>query len=311
MNRLFLGASPLLAGMLLAGTSADAASITVGTFNAEKSCVVYEQEWGREFAAAAGATASGAVVASDGHTEAAGYNSVSRYAGIYAKEWGTELRRECVENFPQVRSTLASALASTGPVILDGQPLTLTGRLTDVGYDVRFVETQNSTIVDQFMVVSIEFQLRNRAGRIAYGGAITKRFNIASSAETEDVSYDRVQSGRTTFSQVQQQVGFAVARAVIFHFKPLRVTDNDGKSLALNYGTPLVPIGSAVIVSGPTSLSGRRLTVISSMAGRSVAKSDAGISLGDVPRGSLATFADADDPVANSRVFERVDLPDN
>jgi len=301
-----------VAALAFTGTFAQTAeaSVAVGTFTSEKTCTTYELEWGREFAAASSSSgASGGYVAGN-YGAAGGYSGYSRSSSVYAREWGTELRRECVQNFPQMRSTIASALASAGPVYSDGS-YTLTGRITDVGYDAQTVDTKGSSIVDQYMVVSVEFQVRSKTGKVVYGGALTKRLNILTGTETAEVSYARAQSGRTTFSQIQQQIGFAVARAVIFHFNPLRVVDNDGKSIALNFGAPLVPLGSAVIVATASSLQGRRLTVTSSMSGRAVATSDANIPLRDVPIGSPVTFAESDDPAANSRVYERVELPEN
>jgi hypothetical protein len=298
-----------LTGCLLIAGQAQAAgsAITIGTFTAEKTCTTYELQWGREFSASAGSSsASGAVDA-----YGAAYGSSSRYASVYARSWGTELRRECEQNFPQMRSTIADALGSAGPVTGGGSGMVLSGSVTNVGYDAQSVGTSGSQISDQFMVVAVEYKLRNKAGQIVFSGALTKRLNIATGAETADVTYTRTQSGRTTFAQIQQQVGYAVARAVIFHLNPLRIVQNDGQSVALNYGTPLVPLGSAVIVAGGNSLRGRRLTVTSSMDGRAVAESDAHVILADVAPGTTATFVEADDPAANSRVHERVELPEN
>ena len=298
---------------LLNGSMAMAAGsgVTVGTFTAEQTCTTYELKWGREFAASSSSAAAAGATSIDGSGAASGYIAGSNSSSVYAREWGADLRRECVQNFPQLRSTIIAALASAGPIASSGQSLTLSGRLTDVGYDAQTVGTQRSMVTDQFMVVTIEFQLRDRSGRVVYGGALTKRLNISTGTETADISYSRSQTGGTTFSQIQQQVGFAVARAVIFHLQPLRVVENDGKAIALNYGTPLVPLGSAVIVTGSGSLRGKRLTVTSSMPGRAIAESDARISLADIAPGTLVMFAEADDAAAKSRVFERVDLPEN
>ncbi|MBU6269199.1 MAG: hypothetical protein KGN34_16750 [Sphingomonadales bacterium] len=308
MRRLRL--APIVVALLVSA-QARAGTISVGVFTAEKTCTTYELEWGREFAASASASASAGEASGNFLGGSASYGSASRSASIYAREWGTELRRECVRNFPAVRSTLASALASAGPVASPDGPLTLTGRLTGVGYESQTVDTAGSAIADQFMVVGIEFALRNRAGRIVYGGALTKRLNIDAGSETADVSFSRSQSGRTTFAQLQQQVAYAVARNVLFHLHPLRVVANDGKAIALNYGTPLVPLGSAVLVPSATSLRGRRLTVVSARNDQAVAESDAHAALQDVPVGAVVTFAEADDPAANSRVFQRVELPEN
>lgn len=303
----------IVAAAIATATGAAAASpgISVRSFTSEKTCTLYELEWGREVSAAAASSQSAVGAASDGYGAAVAGASASREAWVYAREWGTELRRECVQNFPNLRSTVAAALASAGPVDTGGQALSLDGRLTNVGYSVERLDSGGSSFLRGYMLVSFEHHLRNAAGQIVFGGVITKRLLIQDVSDTTAIAYANTQAGRTTFGQIQQQVGLALARSVIFHLSPPRVTGSDGGSVSLSYGAPLIPVGATVLA--PTAAGGRirRLTVVGSVTGQATAESDGGISLADVPVGAVVTFVEAEDPAARARVFDRVALPEN
>lgn len=282
-------ASALAPLLLLAGPAhGQGIPITVATFTSEKSCTVYELQWGREFAQA------------------------DAYSVTVARAWGSQLVRDCQQNFPGLRGTLSAAFASAGvPRELRGRRLVLSGRLTDAGFESQSISTGGSTVAGESMVVSVDFQVRDATGHVVYGGALTKRFPIGAHTRTSSVASDQSDTGRSNFSQLQREVAYAVARSVTFHIAPLRVTANDGHRLQLNYGAPLVPLGSAVQVPHTGSLRTSRLNVVSATGTDSLAESEVPVDLGDVPVGTVVTFAEADDPAANTRRYERQELPEN
>jgi hypothetical protein len=277
--------------------------VTVGAFTASKTCTTYVLQWGRVAASSESGSA--------GYVNGYGAGYVSGSSSSYAAEWGAELRRECEQHFSNLRSTVASALASSDALRRSGRHLILTGRLTNVGYDTSSVGTQGSTVGNQSIVVTIEFQLKDAGGRLVYGGAITKHFPIEDTTDTASVSYHRQLSGAAGFTQTQREAAYAVARAVVFHFDPLRVTANDGTRVALNYGTPLVPLGSAIMVSQQGSLGAFRLNVSSATGSEATAESDGGVSVRGVPIGSIVTFVEADDAQAGSNLLQHGTIPEN
>lgn len=308
MKRLLLY-SGIVAAILLGAGSAQAGTLSVGRFTAEQSCRIYVTEWEREVAVATGSSSSAGAVVADGYGAAAARRSSSQFSGAYLREWGTELNEICAQNFPRIRSTLASALASAGPFNPGDGAYTVNGFLTDIGYEGTSVGMASVAEARGYILASVTYQVKNAKGNVVFGGAFTKRFNIASAVETAGMSFRNSQSGRTVFSQLQEQIGYALARQVLFHFKPLRVAANDGQSIALNYGPPIIPMGAAVLVSGERALEPRRLTVISGTPGRAIAQSRAFANLSDVPVGSEVLFAEPEDGYSETSTIPSVPLP--
>lgn len=204
---------------------------------------------------------------------------------------------------------MASALASNGAVNPGDGAFTVEGFLTDIGYESTAFGNASVAEASDNILVSVTYQVRNARGNVIYGGALTKSFNVATLVETSGSSFQSAQSGRTVFSQLQEEVGYAVARQILFHFEPLRVVANDGQAVAFNYGPPLIPMGAAIMVSGEKSLQPKRLIVTGALPGRAVAQSPALASVEDVTIGSAAFFAEEEDPYSDQSVIPSVRLP--
>lgn len=290
-------------------TPAHAGSLSVGKWSTEESCRFYVTEWEREVAVATGSSqsAGAAVLTRDG--AAAARRSSSQSSAAYLREWGQELNEICTQNFPRIRSTLASAMASNGAFNPGDGVFTVEGSLTDIGYESSAYGSASSAEANDNILVTVTYQVRNAKGNVLYGGELTKSFNVATLIETAGSTFQSSQSGRTVFSQLQSEVGFAVARQVLFHFEPLRVVANDGRAVAFNYGPPLIPMGAAILVSGERSLQPKRLIVTGALPGRAVAQSPALASLADVTIGSAAFFAEEEDPYASQEVIQGGPLP--
>lgn len=308
MTRLILRSGALVA-LMLSCAPAQAGSLSVGNFTAEESCRFYVTEWEREIAVASGSSSSSSAVVATPYGAAGARRSSSQASAAYLREWGTELNEICTQNFPRVRSTMASALASNGSFNPGDGNFTINGFLTDIGYEATSYGSASVAEVKGYILASITYQVKNAKGNVVYGGSFTKRFNTDTLMETSGSSFQRSQSGRTVFSQLQEQIGYAVARQVLFHFEPLRVAANDGRSIALNYGPPIIPMGGAVLVSGERSLEPRRLTVISATPGRAIAQSRAFANLSDVPIGSEVFFAEPEDGYSETSTLPSVPLP--
>jgi hypothetical protein len=293
----------------ISSVPAHAGSLSVGNFTSEESCRVFVTEWEREIAVAAGSSSSSSAVAANPLGAAGARRSSSQASSAYLREWGTELNQICSQNFPRIRSTMASALASSGSFNPGDGAFTVNGFLTDIGYETTSYGSASVAEANGYILASITYQVKNARGNVVYGGSFTKRFNTDTAVETSSSSFQSSQSGRTVFSQLQEQIGFAVARQVLFHFEPLRVTANDGRSIALNYGPPIIPMGAAVLLSGERSLEPRRLTVISATPRRAIAQSPTFANLSDVPIGSAVFFAEPEDGYSETPVIPGVALP--
>lgn len=270
---------------------AQAVDVAVGTFTSEKSCTVYELAWGRELAWANSSTIGS------------------------ARAWGSELVRDCVNNFPGLRATVISALTSSGKFVVtsarSNRTLILTGKITDIGQETNSINNGGVTLNGDDIVVSVEYQLKDTAGRSRFGGSITKHFSISSTIDTVSGSSATEQSGRTVYSQTQRQVALAVARAVSFKLLPLQVVATDGKNIKLNYGAPLIELGGAAQVELDGSIVPIRLNVTSASDQSSVVTSEAQADLSRARVGTIVTYLEAEDARTNSTRRERVELPDS
>lgn len=299
----------LAASLTCGATAANAGTLSVGKWATEESCRVIVTEWEREVAVATGSSQSAGAAVVTPYGAAAARRSSSQSSSAYLREWGTELNEICAQNFPRIRSTMASALASNGAVNPGDGAFTVEGFLTDFGYESSAYDSDAVSESNDNILVSVTYQVRNAKGNVVYGGALTKSFNVATLAETAGSSFQSTQSGRTVFSQLQAEVGYAVARQVLFHFEPLRVVANDGQAVAFNYGPPLIPMGAAIMVSGERSLMPKRVVVSGALPGRAVAQSPAMGSLADVTIGSAAFFAEEEDPYSEQSDSPSVRLP--
>lgn len=295
--------------LAMSGAPAMAGSLSVGNFTAEESCRVFVTEWEREIAVATGSSSSASAVVANPYGAAGARRSSSETSSAYLREWGTELNEICNQNFPRVRSTMASALASSGTFNPGDGTFTVNGFLTDIGYETTSYGSDSVVEDNSYVLASVTYQVKNAKGNVVYGGSFTKRFNTETAVETNGSSFQSSQSGRTVFSQLQEQIGYAVARQVLFHFEPLRVTANDGRAIALNYGPPIIPMGAAVLVTSERSLEPLRLTVVSAAPGRAIARSPAMVNLSDVPIGSEVFFAEPESGLSETSVLPSVPLP--
>jgi hypothetical protein len=284
-----------------AATAAHAGTLSVGKWTTEESCRYYVTEWEREVAVASSSSQSAGAAVATPYGAAAARRSSSQSNSAYLREWGTELNEICTQNFPRIRSTMASALASNGAVNPGDGAFTVEGFLTDIGYENNAFSNASVVEANDNILVSVTYQVRNAKGNVVYGGALTKSFNVATLSETAGASFQSTQSGRTVFSQLQEEVGYAVARQILFHFEPLRVVANDGRAVAFNYGPPIIPKGAAIMVSSERSVEPIQVTVTSALPGRAVAQSPSRASLADVTIGAPAFFAEEEDAYAEEQ----------
>jgi hypothetical protein len=295
MNRIarlrFAAAIAAFAALAKTAQAQPMPSITIGKITTQKTCKVYQESAGRS-----------ATVA-------------TAYAYASVDSWRTWLVKDCTTNFASIRASLEAALAASGKfVVKPGGKYTLTGVISQIGGDPNAAPGDNVSgssfsISNNSIFVSMEVTLRDSTGRAVYGGVLTKTIETASEIQTAGFSSASMKSGEGIYSVLQNQVALAVARLAAFHIVPLRVTGVEGNQIRLNYGAPLLTLGTAVEILPPSGFNAVRYAVTSSNPGGAVADQDNEANAAGVVPGTVATVIESDDPAVNARRTKRVDIP--
>jgi len=294
--RPLLRAAATLAALVPAAASGqpgERPAMSVGRIATVKSCTVYQQSAGR----------AGAIV--------------TPYAAAAFASWRTWFVKDCVDNFAAMRASLEAALAASGGVRLrsdGGYSLWLS--LSDVSGgpgaaapDAPDMGQGGFSIATTGMRVAADVTVRDRAGRIVFGTLLTKTIEIGSDIKVGGFETRSNDSGQALYGRLQQQVALAVARAVAFHFTPLRVTGGDGRHIQLNYGAPLLTLGTTVQATSPDGATNVRYNVVAASEGVATAEAEGGGDPSRIVAGSRATVLEPDDPAANGRRYQKVELP--
>jgi hypothetical protein len=296
----FLGSSPV------AAAAQDAPlRISIGSFTSQQRCTLYAVTSGSE---AMVSDRRGAVAA-----DAYGYAAASRSTFAWARAWRTELVRDCVSNFTNLRNSVTAALAASGRVTVvppgTRGALVLTGRVSDVGVASNVTSERGNDDSVGEATLTVEVSLAGAGNGVQFGGSIVKTLTFDEQHQSEDYSSSQTQSDSVTYSRLQRELAFAVSRAVAFHLSPIRVIGNSGRRLRVNYGTPLLTVGGTVNVDGGVARGIIRGTVVAAGTGFADVEAAGGGDLTGIRLGSIATFAEPEDPGSRTPVFPNVELP--
>lgn len=287
----------VLSALLFAGLSisapvgAQTTTLVLGRITTSQSCTYLQNSSGR----------AGAVV-------------TPWAVGVYAS-WRTWWEKECVANFPSMRSTVESAFASSGRLRVGsrGARYSVSINITDVsspnGPAPVAPERDKFSVARSYVMVSMDVSVRDGAGRVVFGGLLTKKLEIGSDIKVDGFEASSSESGPVVYGRLQNELGLAAARMVAFHFTPIQVTSAQGREIQVNYGSPLLSLGSLLLVASPDRRTTLRFRVTSATAEFSTAKQDGQGDPDAIGPGSIATFIEPEDPQQNGRRYERVDLP--
>lgn len=290
--RIVIAAAALLA--VLAGAPVAAAQdgvvLSVGRITTKETCRYFQESEGR-----------GAVAA-------------NRWAVAAAVSWRTWWVKDCESNFPTMRSTLEAALASSGTARVGSRArytvsINITGISGGEGPPPRAPTDREWAVAQSFMIVSMDVAVRDQSGRTVFGGLLTKKIEVGSHAYAGGIEATGNASGEAAYGKMQNELALAAARMVAFHFTPIQVVSADGKQVQLNYGVPLLQLGSLLQIASPDRRSVIRYRVTSANSGFALARLDGGGAFESIVPGSVGTFIEPDDPAANGRRYEKVDLP--
>lgn len=279
--------------------------VSIGSFTSQQRCTLYAVTSGSE---AMVADRRGAVAA-----DAYGYAAASRTTLAWARAWRTELVRDCVSNFANLRNSVTAALAASGRVTVvpagTRGALVLSGRVSDVGVASNQVSERGNDESIGDATLTVELSLASRGGAVRFGNSIVKTLTFDEQYQSGDYSSSRTQSDSVTYSRLQRELAFAVSRAVTFHLSPIRVVGNSGRRLRVNYGTPLLTIGGTVNFDGGLETGIIRGTVVAVGTGFADVEAAGGRDLAAVRPGSIGTFAEPEDSGSSTPVFPNVELP--
>lgn len=232
--------------------------------------------------------------------------NISPYMASANASWRTWLVHDCADNFATIRATLQAALTagldSPGP----GGVYSLSGTIATMGATSTGATGSDYDARSDRAAVTFSYVIRNAAGTVVFGGTIVKTVETGATTQGSDVVSASAMDGQALYTHLENAVSAAVARAVLFHFAPLRVTDAQDGDIRLNYGSPLLEVGTMIQALSP---SGRALRYVVSSASRGQAIAEPDGEKGSVAAGSDAIVIEPEDAAGNARRYHRVDLP--
>lgn len=282
------------AGLLLGQVPAQAQSgpaISMGKFDAEEACTLYQQYAGRR----------------------AEYADAYVYASY--SSFFTYLVRDCVQNFPSLRTALQAALASSGKFAQRPGGYVITGHLSRVSGDggpapsAPDMGPGGFSITSSSMFVTMDFSVKDARGRIVYGDVVTKKIEVSSDINVNGFRATSSQGGPGLYGVLQKELSQTIARKIAFHFVPLEVIGTEGTEIQLNYGAPLLALGQIVQATAPDGSAVARYRVTSASSGSALAELEGDGRYARIVPGSQAIVIENDDPAANGPRFKRTPLP--
>lgn len=224
--------------------------------------------------------------------------------------------KDCVDNFASMKGSIESALASSGKLAVSSGTASyiVSGHVSAEGTRESSVSDQNSRQSDYYIssnkiFVTMNVSLLDSSGKSTFGSVITKEIEIGSEMSADGINTSNELNGQAIYAKIQNEMALAIARKIAFHIEPLRVIGGDGKTIQLNYGAPYLQLGTIVQVISPDGRAIIRYNVVGSDANRTIAQADSSGDTSLIVIGSTATIIEADDPAANGRRMNRVDLP--
>lgn len=281
-------------------------AISVGPIASAMQCTLYQGVRGQSRTVTAGSSG----IAANAYGVAAG----SSYAQLHEASWETFFVRDCVKQFQGVRQAIQAALASSGSVIVGGGQYTLSGRVENVAptgsaYQETGLTGRSYGTANRGMLVTFSVTVKDRAGRIVFGSPVMTEIQTGYGAYTGANAAAGGMSGEGIYGVLQRQLAMATARKVAFHFRPMLVVQNTGRAIQLNYGTPLLEVGTMLTVTSPDGGQAMRYRVSSTSEGSALAQKYGNGDDSRIGPGSRAMVIESGDPAAGEGTMERVELP--
>lgn len=234
---------------------------------------------------------------------------------LYESYWGAWLVAECRDNFPDLKARLQSAIVESGKLALSTSSggrdypapnFVVSGRVGGLGM------TRSKNSARDYCVglttVRAEFDLRVRdsGGRVVHAATISKEVEVGSHVVAGASDCSTNAPARASYDALQREIALAAARSLSFHMVPLQATGVQGRRVSLNYGAPLLALGTIVQVDDAGGFPAR-YRVVATTGGSAIAEPMGAPA--EIRIGARASVIEAEDPAANGRRYEKVELP--
>ena len=285
--------------------SAEKPSVKIGTITSAKQCNVYQ-----------GIKSSGTSSVAANYRER---NNGSVSAGLSANSsfsFETFFVKDCTSHFEGIRSAFQAAIASSGALIVSpgASNYLLSGRVEDVvpgtsSFIDRSLTGKSYGTVADSLLVTMSLTLSDKNGRIVFGAPIVASIETGSADITRSTVSANQISGNGLYSLLQRNLANIAARKVAFHINPLSVIQGAGKNIQLNYGAPLIVVGTQISVTSADGSAAARYRITSVTDGSSLAQQIGDANSSKIGIGSHASVIEKGDPAENQNTTERVELP--
>ncbi len=228
--------------------------------------------------------------------------------------WRTWWVKDCVDNFATMRSSLEAALASTGKFSVGRSGYSVNISLSGISDSGAVPPARDNgpggfEVRSASMLANFNLTLQDRSGAAIYGGLSSKSIETGFSLKADNSYVDTSLTGDAVYGKLQNEMALAMARIVAFKLVPLKVTAVDDDRIELNYGSPLLQLGTLIEVQEQGRLNSIKYRVIATEGQTAVAEADGDYDLSDIQVGAFAKMIEADDPAANGRRYKRNRLP--
>ncbi|MBM3928092.1 MAG: hypothetical protein FJ335_06505 [Sphingomonadales bacterium] len=220
---------------------------------------------------------------------------------------------------PDFRDRLMSALLEGGvrlSTTSDGRDvpvptLIVSARVQPGGMTASVASGSGYCVGGTRLSATVDLRVRDAAsGAVAWGGVVPASVTVGSDVVAgRRVGADDCGSmtpASADYRRLTTTLALATARRIAFQIAPLRVAAVEGRSLVLDRGAPLVPLGAMVQVAG---IGGAPVLYrVTAATPASATATPYGTPAAIAP-GAIARILENDDPAAHARRFEKVDLP--
>jgi hypothetical protein len=236
---------------------------------------------------------------------------------IYVSYWGDWILSICNRQFPDIKTRLRSAIveafeaSSTSPTLRLPASLVLTGQISGMTAGANSISDTNFCLSDQTVSATLDWQAKGPGSGQTLAGTAEKTVDIGYRSVTgPGVGMNDCElqpAAKAAFDKLQTEIARTAARAIVVRYNPIKVTAVDSRGrVQLNYGKPVLEMGSMVSIGGRNSFP-TRYEIVTTGPGFAWAKPYG--SAGDIFVGDEASMIEADSSEANARRTEFAPLP--
>ena len=163
--------------------------------------------------------------------------------------------------------------------------------------------------ISEGLKVTMSLKLTDSKGKTVFGSLVDAQIETGDASIVRGTVTASSSDGEAAYTFLQRQLAMVAARKVSFHFKPLLVNGVQGNKVKLNYGGPLLEVGTLLAVTSQDGFTTSRYRVSSVSSTSAIATQLGDANVRDITPGSSAVVIEKGDPAANESNLEFVPLP--